>query len=239
MNKLLLLVFSFVVTTALLGQKQINDANAVMRNVHDFHAIKVSHGIEVLLTQGNSEAVAVSAAHIELRDKIKTEVVNGVLRIYYDQNFLHQLSDRRRKNLKAYVAFVKLDGIDGSSGASIRAEDVMKMDKLEVELSSGATFNGKVDANSLSVDQSSGSVVHISGTVNSLKVEGSSGSIFRGFELEVNNCEAETSSGSGIQVSVNKELSAEASSGGFISYKGSGVIRNIRTGSGGSVSRKS
>lgn len=233
------LIIALLLSSALFAQREVNDANAQMRNVKGFHAIKVSHGIELLLTHGSSEAVAVSASDPEFRNKIKTVVDNGVLRIYYDNNFLRDLSDKRRKNLKAYVSFINLDGLDGSSGASIRAEAQLNLSKLELELSSGATFSGKVEAGSLSVDQSSGSVVNISGTVNSLKVEGSSGSIFRGFDLEVDNCAAETSSGSGVQVSVNKELTAEASSGGYISYKGSGVITNIRTSSGGSVSRKS
>ena len=232
-------IIAFVISSSVFAQRELNDANAQMRNVKGFHAIKVSHGIELIVTHGSSEAVAVSAADPEFRDKIKTEVDNGVLRIYYDNNFLRQLSDKRRKNLKAYVSFTSLDALDGSSGASIRTEEQLKLSQLDLDLSSGATFTGKVEANSLSVDQSSGSVVNISGAVNSLKVEGSSGSIFRGYELEANNCSAETSSGSGVQVFVNKELSAEASSGGYISYKGSGVIRNIRTSSGGSVSRRS
>ncbi|HUR11547.1 MAG TPA: head GIN domain-containing protein [Flavitalea sp.] len=239
MKKILFFSFALLMTATLVAQKQVNDANAQVRSVKNFHAIKVSHGIQLFLSQGGNEAVAVSASETEFRDKIITEVENGVLKIYYDYNFLKQLSDRRRKNLKAYVSFTRLDAIDGSSGARVEVDGTLKSDKLRIETSSGATFEGKVDANTLAVDQSSGSVMNINGSVNSLEVEGSSGSIFRGFELDVNECKAETSSGSGIQVTINKELSAEASSGGSISYKGAGVIRNIRTSSGGSVSRKS
>jgi len=38
-------------------------------------------------------------------------------------------------------------------------------------------------------------------------------------------------------VSVNKELSAQASSGGDIRYKGDGVITKVSTGSGGSIKK--
>ena len=70
-------------------------------------------------------------------------------------------------------------------------------------------------------------------------METSSGAIFRGFDLETDYCNAKASSGGAVRVTVNKELSAKASSGGGIHYKGNGVIKEVDTGSGGSVSRKS
>ena len=239
MKKLFVLSFSLLLVVSGFAQKQVNDANAQVRQVKNFHAIRVSNGIELHLSQGGTEAVAVSAADTEFRNRIKTEVQNGVLRIYYDSDFLKDLSRTRNKKLKAYVSFIKLDGIDASSGASVNVDGALKVSTLNLDASSGATFHGRVEANTMKVDQSSGSVINISGDVNSLAIEGSSGSIFRGFDLEVNNCEAESSSGSGVQITVNKELSAEASSGGYVSYKGNGVIKNVRTGSGGSVNRKS
>ncbi len=239
MKKMFLLSFSLVLMFAGIAQKQVNDANAQVRQVKNFNAIRVSNGIELQLSQGGTEAVAVSASETEFRDRIKTEVQNGVLRIYYDSDFLRDLSRSKNKKLKAYVSFDNLDAIDASSGAAVKVDGSLKVSTLNLDASSGATFHGKVEANTMKVDQSSGSIINISGSVNSLSVDGSSGSIFRGFDLEVNNCEAESSSGSGVQITVNKELNAEASSGGYVSYRGNGVIKNVRTGSGGSVNRKS
>src|SRR4030095_15660595 len=111
--------------------------------------------------------------------------------------------------------------------------------KLNIETSSGASLDGKVEVGEMLVDQSSGSVIKISGTVSGkLLADGSSGSVFHGYDLAVENCEADLSSGAGVQVTVNKELSVEASSGGYVKYRGNGWIRNIRTSSGGSVSKK-
>ena len=62
----------------------VHDANAEVRNVSSFHAIEVSNGIDLIITQGNDEAVAVSAATPEIRNRIKTEVENGKLKIYFD-----------------------------------------------------------------------------------------------------------------------------------------------------------
>jgi hypothetical protein len=236
MKKFALVFAGFLFSLIAIAQKEINDPNAEPRPVKNFHAIKVTSGIQLMLTQGSAEAVAVSASDNEYRDKIKTEVVDGVLKIYFDNNLWKQRG--RDRKLKAYVSFVNLDGLDASAGSAVHVEGSLKVNKLALGASSGAIFNGKVETASLNVDQSSGSVINISGSVGNMEIDGSSGSIFKGYDLNVENCNAETSSGSGVQVTVNKELSVDASSGGYISYKGNGVIRNIKTSSGGNVSKK-
>ena len=240
MKKIGLLSVSIFCSLVLLAQKQVNDPLAQERKVSSFHAIKVANGIKVYLNQGGTEAVAVSASKEEYRDKIITKVENGVLRIYYDQETLKfwKNGGTKGKNPVAYVSVDDLDGLDLSSGASVAVDGTIKGSKLDLETSSGAAFNGAVDFTTMDVDLSSGSVVKISGTATTLKVEGSSGSIFQGYELSAGNCDADVSSGAGAQITINKEMSAEASSGGYVSYKGNGVIRNIKTSSGGSVSKK-
>ncbi|WP_162915734.1 head GIN domain-containing protein [Paraflavitalea soli] len=239
MKKIGLFSISLLFSLVLLAQKQVNDPMAQVRKVSGFHAIKVSTGIKVYLSQG-TEAVAVSATKEEYRDKIITRVENGVLKIYYEQEtlkFWKNGGGTRGKNPVAYVSIENIDGLDINSGASVHVEGGLKGGKLDLDVSSGGVFKGEVNFTTLAVDQSSGSVVNISGTAGSLNVDGSSGSIFHGYDLTVNNCDADVSSGAGIQLTMNKEMSAEASSGGYISYKGTGVIRNIRTSSGGSVKK--
>ena len=237
MKKLLFLFLLAGITAS--AQKVVNDENAVKRDVKSFHAIKVSEGIDLFLSQGNEEAVAVSASEPKYRERIVTEVDNGVLKIYYDRenNWFSNNSDR--KKLKAYVSFKELDMLKGSSGADISVDGSVNVSKLDINLSSGASFTGKVDVKDLSVDQSSGAGSDFTGKVTNLTVETSSGAIFRGYDLATDYCTAKASSGGAVRVTVNKELSAKASSGGGIHYKGNGVIRDVDTGSGGSVSRKS
>jgi hypothetical protein len=231
---ILAIMFSF----SLLAQKQINDANAEVRQVKGFHAIRVSTGIELMLTLSSSEAVAVSASNTEDRARIKTVVEGGVLRIYFDNDDWKVWKNRKNGKLKAYVSAIKIDDLDINSGAQVNVEGELKTDKLGLDVSSGATFNGKVNvAGTLNVDQSSGSQIRISGTAADLKLDGSSGSTFNGYELAVDNAEVDLSSGSTTELTINKELSAEATSGGSVRYKGGAVIRNIKTGSGGAISR--
>jgi len=237
MKTISLFTIGFLLSFAVNAQTAIRDANAEVRPAKSFHAIRVSSGIELTLVQGNEEALAVSAANEELRNNIKTVVEDGVLKISYDTK-VWKKSQQNRK-LKAYVSAIKIDDIHVSSGASVKINGLVKSSNLGIDVSSGAVFNGEIDVDQLVVDQSSGSVVNVSGAAGTLKVEGSSGSIFKGYDLVAENGEADVSSGSNVELTINKELSAEASSGGSISYKGKGVIRNLKTGSGGSVSKKS
>lgn len=241
MKKIGLFSISILFSLILLAQKQVNDPLAQVRKVTGFHAIKVSTGIKLYLSQGSPEAVAVSASKEEYRDRIITKVENGVLKIYYEQEtlkFWKNGGGTKGKNPVAYVSIENIDGLDVNSGASVSVEGTIKGNTLNLDVSSGAVFKGDVNFSTLDVDQSSGSVVKISGTASTLKIDGSSGSQFNGYDLIVNNCDADVSSGAGAQITMNKEMSAEASSGGYVSYKGTGVIRNVKTSSGGSVSKK-
>jgi Putative auto-transporter adhesin, head GIN domain len=225
----LLAVFAFA------QDKVINDPNAEARSISGFHAIKVSSGINLVIKQGNTEAVAVSASEKEYRDRIKTEVINGVLKIYYDNDKWYKGYSSNGKKLKAYVSFKQIDKLDGSSGSYTTIDGTMNAGNLRIELSSGADFKGTLQASSLDVDESSGANAHVSGKTQSLSVGTSSGAGFYGYELSSDKCDADASSGGTIQVNVNKELSADASSGGDIRYKGNGVITKISSSSGGSV----
>lgn len=215
----------------------INDKNAAPRNVKGFHAIKVSDGIDLYLSYGD-EAAAVSASEIKYRDKIKTEVENGVLKIWYDNNLANHLIFTNKRNLKVYVSYKDLDRIIASAGSDVLVDGIIKSNLLSLKLSSGSDFKGNVDVNELTVDQSSGSDIRIGGKTNTVSIEASSGSDFNGYNLIADVCTAKGTSGSDITITVNKELNAKASSGSDIHYKGNASLINITKSSGGSVSKR-
>lgn len=227
-----------VYSVLLFAQKKtvINDKNAEPRNVKGFHAIRVSDGIDLYLSYGD-EAAAVSASEIKYRDRIKTEVENGVLKIWYDRDNFNQMIFTNSRNLKAYVSYKQLDAITASAGSDVRVDGVIKGNTLVMKISSGSDFKGNVDVNDLEVDQSSGSDIEIGGKANRVSIEASSGSDFDGYNLIAEVCTAQCSSGSDITITVNKELKAKASSGSDIHYKGNASQVDITKSGGGSVKR--
>lgn len=237
MKKLFFLLAACFILSAAIGQNTvIRDPNAVARQVADFHAIHVSTGIHLFLTQGSVKGIAVSASAPEYRDRIQTEVKNGVLHIYYNSE-KWKWFDMHGKELKVYVSCVTLDDLEASSGARVEVDGTIKSDNFIMDFSSGARFSGKVEASDLKVEQSSGAQSTISGKAGHLQASATSGSHLHGYDLVAGVCDVSANSGGGIDISVEKEMEVSAHSGGRIRYQGAGVIKEVHTSSGGSVSR--
>lgn len=230
MKKIFSVLLLSGIVTAVSAQKTINDANAQKRNVAGFHAIEIGGGIDLYLSQGD-DAVAVSASKDEYRDKIKTEVKNGVLKIWYEYNSNIRLDWGNRK-MKAYVSAKTLDGLHASGGSDVFVDGSFKAAKLDMEVSGGSDFHGKIESDELKVEASGGSDVDISGKVGRLTIDASGGSDFKGYDLSTDICNIDASGGSDVYITVNKELSAKASGGSDVHYKGNGLIRDINTSSG-------
>ena len=231
-----LAVFAGLVITS-LAQKTVNDANAEKRTVGTFHGIDVATGIELTLTKGATEEVAVSASEIEFRDKIVTEVVNGILKIHYETKTGSINKRKESKNLKAYVSYKALDLLHVTTGADVKIEGVLEATKLDLKANTGGLVKGEVNIGTLTVDQNTGSKITLTGKVDKLEAEGDTGSKFQGEDLATNTCSVEMSTGAGIYISVDKELNVKANTGGYVKYKGNAGIREIKTNTGGNVSK--
>lgn len=231
----LLLLASLVITS--FAQKTINDANAEKRTVGSFHGIDVATGIELTLTKGTTEEVAVSASEVEFRDKIVTKVENGILKIHYETKTGAINKRNESKNLRAYVSYKSLDLLHVTTGADVKIEGVLEATTLDLKANTGGLVKGEVNIGNLIVDQNTGSKITLTGKVDKLEAEGDTGSKFLGEDLSTNTCSVEMSTGAGIYISVDKELNVKANTGGYIKYKGNAGIREIKTNTGGTVSK--
>jgi hypothetical protein len=214
-------------------EKVIYDANAEKRKAENFQGIKVSDGIDLYIVQGAEEGIVVSATEIAQRDKMRTEVENGELKIYLEKGW-----NWRAKKLKAYVAVKSLNKLRASGGSDIIIQGVLKSDKLNLVLSGGSDFSGQVAVTDLTIDQNGGSDVRIKGNAVNVKVEASGGSDFTGFELTAEYAIIQASGGSDASITVTKEMAAEASGGSDVNYKGNPVIKYKSASGGGSVTKR-
>lgn len=166
----------------------------------------------------------------------KTEIVNGVLKIYYDNNFKRDQWQKGRR-LKAYLSVKSINKLMGSSGSATIFTNTLTANRFDLRLSSGAHFEGALKVTDLDVSQSSGSVANVSGTALNIEIDASSGAAFKAYELTTENCTANVSSGADVHITANKELNASASSGGSIKYKGNATTKDISKSSGGNVKK--
>jgi hypothetical protein len=239
MKKIQLILMGMLVSTVLFAQT-INDANAEPRNLSGFHVIKISNAFTVYISQGNEDAVAISASKAEYREKIITKVENGVLIIRFDDDkkFWKGWNGDKTK-LKAYISIKKIDRLDVSGACDVFFEEGISSEYLTVRLSGASDLKGKIDAKKLSFDISGASDATISGNAAELSVEASGASDFKGFDMTTNYCTAEASGASSVNITVNKELNAKASGASSVRFKGEGLIRDIKTSGASNVTRKS
>jgi Putative auto-transporter adhesin, head GIN domain len=239
MSKVLAFIVGCLLVVSVRAQETvIQDANAELRPVKGFHGIRVSSAINLYLTQGPEEKVVVSAKDVKMRDRIKTEVVDGILIIRLEGSW--KWWHLGNSKLKAYVSFTSLDEITASGASDVYVDGVIAGDKLTLNLSGASDFKGAIKVNQLSVDQTGASDSHLTGQVAGMATIRLSGaSEVRGYDLVVETCSARATGASDVQITVNKELEADCSGASSVDYRGSGVLRESHSSGASSVSHKS
>lgn len=224
---------------AMAQQTVINDPNAVVRDVRGYHGISVSSAIDVYLSAGNQETVAVSAADIKWRDRIRTEVKDGILTIWLDNESWMHRQEKNRK-LRVYVSFTKLDKVSGAGATNIYVDGVIESSNLDISLVGASDFKGAIKVGALKLNLSGASDARIVGSVDGVTTVNSSGaSDLKGYDLVTDTCNAHATGASDIRITVNKELNVHATGASGIYYKGAAVIKELHSSGASSISKKS
>ena len=213
----------------------VNDANAKKRNIPGFSGINVSGGIDIYLTQGNEDGIAVSASEPRYRDRIKTEVKDGILKIWYDSEGISWGTGS--KKLRAYISFKNINRLHASGSSDVYISGTLKATDLSIGLAGSSDLKGTVDIENLKANMSGASDITISGKVGFLNIDASGSSDFKDYDLVVQNCDAHVSGSSDVQITIEKELNATASGSSDIRYRGNAVIRKVNTSGSSSVKK--
>jgi Putative auto-transporter adhesin, head GIN domain len=234
------ITLTLVLLSALAGSCYFDNLDTISGNgkvvkqnraVSGFSGLKVATGIDAVITQGDNESLVVEA-DTNLLDYIKTDVIDGKLKIYSDKNIRHA------KAKKVYIEYKKLNSIDISSAGNVQGNNTLVTDALDVEMSSAGDLALAVEADKLEISISSAGDAKLSGKVNSLKADLSSAGDLKAFELEAKIGDISVSSAGSASVFITDEASFECSSAGNINYKGEPRLKNVRTSSAGSVNKK-
>lgn len=226
---LLLFMLGFSACPAQATGKNTETQN---RKAEPFHAIKVSTGIDLYITQGSSEKITVEADE-DIINELVTEIRDGVLKIYMEKSFNWKWNRER----KVFVTFKDLDLLVASSGSDVESSGLLQVKNLKIDTSSGSDIELEIDADQLYVSTSSGSDATLKGLTNYLEASSSSGSDLDAGELKAKVCEVSASSGSDAIVSVSERIKASASSGADVCYHGDPSSKDINESSGGDIVR--
>ena len=176
-----------------------------------FTKIQASTGVEVILEQGTPTEVEVEVDD-NLIQYVVTKVENGTLIVKIDGNI---------NTLESAIVRVKtntIDGLESSSGSSIRTINKLRGTTLHLKSSSGSTINADLEYEKVNCESTSGSEIKVSGKALALETKSSSGSEIEAQDLAANEIFAQSTSGSSTIVNPIVLLNAKASSGSSIDY---------------------
>lgn len=225
----LLVSCNFDMNFGVKGNGNVTTTNRTLSG--DFNAIEVSRGLDVYLTQGESENVRVQADE-NLQDIITVKIENGVLNISAEENISSAASK------KIMVNFKNINRISSSSGSDVFSTHAILAEELKIFTSSGSDVELEVEVENLICESSSGSDIKLSGTTNIFRADASSGSDIKAAQLKALKTTAHANSGADITVNTSKELTASANSGGDIKYYGNPEKVEKNDGPSGNISKR-
>lgn len=179
MQKIILGLLLVATGFTLNAQNVVRDANAQVRNVGTFNKIRISSAINLYLSQGNSQGVAVSSEDENVTNKIKTEVKDGTLKIYVENGAWNSWNWSNR-HLKAYVTFTTLELLDASGASNVELTDPINVGNFRLELSGASNIKGTIKGSDINVDLSGASNIKVDFTATSFKLSQSGASNFKG-----------------------------------------------------------
>ena len=193
-----------------------------------FNTIKISRGLDVYLTQSDSESLRVEADE-NLHDIITTNIENDVLVITARENI------GRSSAKKVMLHFNHISAIKATSGSDVVSTNTIRVSDLEINSTSGSDIELSIDAESVNCHSTSGSDIELKGKTNSFIAEATSGSSIEAEDLNTLNAQVKATSGANIRVNTSKKLTAKASSGGDIRYSGNPEVIKTSDGVSGSI----
>ncbi len=229
----------FLVASSLLTKAQIvvYDQNAEIRTVAPFTAVQVSGSVMLYLAQGPVPGVAISAGEAKYNNKIMTSVSDGVLHITVDGGIWNGFNWTDKK-LRAYVTATDLQNLEVSGASFVSIEGQLASNALSMNISGASEVKGMVNNDRLNINISGASIARLAGTVKEGTIDGSGASRVNSYDLIYDQLKASTSGASNLKISVRNELTAAASGGSIIYYKGPGVLKSANANSGSVIQNK-
>ena len=201
----------------------------------NFQEVSVASGIDLYLSQGNSEQVKV-VAHEDLINDVIIEKTGKSLIIRYKNN-VSWGRIIKGQSIKVYVTCKTITGITASGGSDVYSQNTLKANTLNIKASGGSDVKVTIVTQNLELTTSGGSDVDLKGTATNMTATASGGSDINALELLVEYAKVHASGGSDANVNVSKGLEAGASGGSDVNYKGNASVNKTSSSKSGDVKK--
>jgi len=208
MYKTLILSLAFLSVTHAISAQTSAD-----RKLEAFRKIVVGDKVIVQLVKADQESAQIKVQGIDAT-AVRTEVSDNTLNIsVVGEPFT-------RKKVIVTLNYVDINSIAVNNGAEVSTSSLFKTDTLNVDLKSGGMLYLDADIGCLISKITEGALLNAEGYATVQEATVSTTGTLSAFELESDRITVKATTGGKAKIFVEEELDAEASTKGFISYKG-------------------
>ncbi len=219
----------FIIATTALSLSLIAVAQSVNeRKLEPFDKIVAGDKIIVQLLKSDHESAVVKVQGID-ESKVKTEVSGGTLTLsVFGEPFT-------KKKVMVTVNYKNINSITVNNGSEVSTGNLFKADTLQADLKSGGVLYLDADLGYLVAKIAEGALLSAEGYATSQEVTVATLATLSAFDLESDKIRIKAVSGGKAKINVVEDLDAEASSNGYIAYKGTPAKLKRTANSGGSI----
>ncbi len=237
-----LLIFMFFVGIFVVGKRSCNlNSNGFVfgpgikgkgpvqtenRDVRDFHAIQLEVSADVEVSVGETYFVEVQAQE-NLLPVLKTELKDGALKIYFDENVSYSESLKIRVSAPAFDAF----SIGGSG--TIRVLTPIQSEKMDLAIAgSGDIYLTQGDFGNLKTSIAGSGGIELGGKASNMKSEIAGSGDVKAKALTANELNVSISGSGTVTCDIAQTLKAQISGSGDVFYTGEPSVDADVSGSG-------
>jgi len=200
------------------------------KDITGFDKIIVEEDFEVHILYSNKFEKLEIEANENLHDLIQVDLKNNTLSIstksYSTSSGGRGKWNGAKEHLVAYITIMELSEITGNEDVNIVFDDIIKADKLSINLAEDSTLKGALDIQNLIVDLDEDSILNIEGNAQTMDAQVNEDSKIKGFDFIVGNLKIDLNEDSKAQLTVNGEIDLRANEDSSFHYKGNGIFRN-------------
>lgn len=196
------------------------------RQVGDFHAIDLNVAADVEVKISDTYFVEVEAQE-NLLPILKTEVEDGTLKIYFDENVSYS------KDLKIRVSAPEFDAFNVAGSGTLRTLAPIRAEKMKLTVAgSGDIIVPEGDFGTLKTSISGSGGIELSGKADLMKSEIAGSGDVKAKSFTTNELEASIAGSGSVTCDVARNLKADIAGSGDVYYSGSPTVNADVSGSG-------
>ncbi|QQL49879.1 head GIN domain-containing protein [Mucilaginibacter ginkgonis] len=203
------------------------------RHISGFNAISIGGSFDTYLTQGGTESVKVEAPG-DIINEIKTEVVDGELKIYQKSKGWGNWWNGSHKKVVIYISAKQLKAVSQSGSGDLFFKNGISSSSLVLHVSGSGNATGRVEAGELQCSVSGSGDMKLEGKASNAAITVSGSGTYSARDLVTNNVAVRVSGSGDATVNANDKIDASVSGSGDVRY--TGAAKNVSTSKSGSGS---